>query len=262
MLRHLALSALLLALVLPATAAAQGFSAHVLPPRFEDAAQPGTTYRNVIEIQNTSPEAVRFGVRSADWDLDDEGGVHFDYALAPDSCRPWVGLEAREIRLDPNGRKRLRFEVAVPPGTPARQCRFAIMIEGDPQKTEAGLAVAGRIGVIVYLDIAGASANLRVAQARVVNVQGRELPVLTVVNEGNAHGRLEGFLDSRDGNGRRWTLAPANDPILPGRQRDIPLFPVGEAEDVELPPIAYPIRLEGKLDWRSQRVPVDAVVGR
>src|SRR5690606_14552724 len=109
-----------------------------------------------------SPEAVRFGVRTADWDLDEQGEVAFDYALAADSCRPWVGLEAREIRLDPNGRKRFRFEVAVPPGTPARQCRFAIMIEGEPQKTGAGVAVAGRIGVIVYLDIAGAAAALRI----------------------------------------------------------------------------------------------------
>src|SRR5690606_25043991 len=76
-------------LLLPSFAAAQGFSAHVLPPRFEDSAQPGTVYRNVIEIQNTSPEAVRFGVRTADWDLDENGGVNFDYALAADSCRPW-----------------------------------------------------------------------------------------------------------------------------------------------------------------------------
>lgn len=259
------MSRLLLAaafLLLPPLSLAQGFSAHVLPPRFEDAAQPGTTYRNVIEIQNTSPEPVRFGVRSADWDLDEQGSVHFDYALAEGSCRPWLGLEAREIRLEPQGRKRFRFEVAVPPGTPAKQCRFAIMIEGDPQKTDGGVAVAGRIGVIVYLDIAGASARLRVADARVATIQGQTLPVLKVINEGNAHGRLEGFLDGRDAKGRRWTLAPANDPILPGRQRDIVLFPIGETEDAEAPPIAWPIRLEGKLDWRMQRMPVDLVVGQ
>ncbi|HLS83629.1 MAG TPA: hypothetical protein VK016_03100 [Arenimonas sp.] len=259
MLRLLLATACLLA---PSLAAAQGFSAYVLPPRFEDAAKAGTVYRNVVEIQNMSPEAVRFGVRTADWDLDEQGEVAFDYALAADSCRPWVGLEAREIRLDPNGRKRFRFEVAVPEGTPARQCRFAIMIEGEPEKTDNGMAVAGRIGVIVYLDIGGASARLQVVRAKVATVRGQGIPVLTVVNDGNAHGRLEGFLDSRDASGRRWTLAPSNDPILPGRQREIALFPVGEAEGSEVPPIAFPIRLEGKLDWRGQRVPVDMVVGQ
>lgn len=256
------LAMLLLGLFLPGPLLAQGFSAQVLPPRFEDAAKPGSTYRNVIEIQNASPEAVRFGVRTADWDLDDEGGVHFDYALAADSCRPWVGLEAREIRLDPNGRKRFRFEVAVPPGTPARQCRFAIMIEGEPQKTGAGVAMAGRIGVIVYLDIAGAAAQLRIVGHAVAMVEGRELPVLRVANDGIAHGRLQGLLDGRDANGRRWTFVPANDPILPGRQRDIALYPMGEPEGVAPPPIAFPLRLEGRLDWRGQRLPVDATVAR
>lgn len=259
------MSRLLLAaafLLLPPLSLAQGFSAHVIPPRFEDAAQPGTTYRNVIEIQNASPEAVRFGVRTADWDLDDKGGVHFDYALAADSCRPWVGLEAREIRLDPNGRKRFRFEVAVPPGTPARQCRFAIMIEGEPQKTGAGVAVAGRIGVIVYLDIAGAAAALRIVGHAVETVEGRDLPVLRVSNDGIAHGRLQGLLDGRDANGRRWTFVPANDPILPGRQRDIALYPMGEPEGVAVPPIAFPLRLQGRLDWRGQRLPVDVTVAR
>src|SRR5690606_11162005 len=140
-------------LLLPSFAAAQGFSAHVLPPRFEDSAPPGTVYRNVIEIQNTSPEAVRFGVRTADWDLDENGGVNFDYALAADSCRPWVGVEAREIRLDPNGRKRFRFEVAVREGTPARQRRVGIMIEGEPEATDHGTDVAARSRVTAHLSL-------------------------------------------------------------------------------------------------------------
>ena len=243
-------------------AQAQGFSAHVLPPRFEDAAEAGSTYRNVIEIQNTSPEPVRFGVRTADWDLDDEGAISFRFDLAEGSCRTWAALEAREIRLEPEGRKRFRFEVAVPAGTEPRQCRFAIMIEGDPQETETGVSVAGRIGVVVYLDIGGAAADLRVLDGRIVALPEQpELPLLTVANKGNAHGRLQGFIDGRDANGRRWTLVPANEPILPGRERGITLFPVGEPED-EVVSIAYPLRLEGKLDWRAQRVPVDVTVAR
>src|SRR5690606_34140335 len=150
MLRLLLAAACLLA---PTLAAAQGFSAYVLPPRFEDAAKAGTVYRNVVEIQNMSPEAVRFGVRTADWDLDEQGEVAFDYALAADSCRPWVGLEAREIRLDPNGRKRFRFEVAVPEGTPARQRRVGIMIEGEPEATDHGTDVAARSRVTAHLSL-------------------------------------------------------------------------------------------------------------
>src|SRR5690606_41266546 len=117
MLRLLLAAACLLA---PTLAAAQGFSAYVLPPRFEDAAKADTVYRNVVEIQNMSPEAVRFGVRTADWDLDEQGEVAFDYALAADSCRPWVGPAARVIRLDTNGRQRFRSQDAVPAGLTTR----------------------------------------------------------------------------------------------------------------------------------------------
>jgi len=250
----------LVLLALAPFAAAQTFSAQVLPPRFEARAAEGTVYRNVIEIQNPSPAAVRFGIRTADWVLDEAGEAQFDYALAPGSCRPWVGLEAGEVRIEPNGRKRLRFEVQVPAGTPAGQCRFAIMIEGDPQRS-GGMTVAGRIGVIIYLDIGDAAARLQVASARVAEVNGQALPLLTVRNEGNAHGRLQGLLDGIDAKGKRWTLAPVSHPILPGTEREIPLQPLAAGEGDPATP-AWPLRLQGQLEWGRQRIAVPEVVGR
>ena len=52
-----------------AAASAQGFSAVVSPPRFEAGAQPGTTYRNIVEVGNVSGEAAHFTVKTADWTL-------------------------------------------------------------------------------------------------------------------------------------------------------------------------------------------------
>ena len=250
-----------LLLALAPVAGAQEFSAQVLPPRFEDAVRAGTVYRNVVEVQNATPMSARFGVRTADWMLKDDGNVEFDYGLKPDSCRPWVGLEASEIRLDGNGRKRFRFEVAVPAGAPAGQCRFAIMIEGDPQKTANGMTVAGRIAVIVYLDVGGASAQLALHDARVVALEVRVVPMLRVENRGNAHGRLEGLVDGRDAGGRIWSFTPANDPILPGTTRLIPLQPVVESEG-PTPELKFPVQLRGQLDWRSQRIPVDTTAAK
>ena len=56
---------------------AQGFSAVVSPPRFEDSAKPGTTYRNVVEIDNVSAESAHFTVKTADWTLMPDGGVQY-----------------------------------------------------------------------------------------------------------------------------------------------------------------------------------------
>lgn len=240
---------------------AQGFDAQVLPPRFEDSAKAGTVYRNVIEIQNQSLTSTRYGIRTADWVLNETGEAEFDYALAPGSCRPWVGLEANEVVVDPQGRKRLRFEVAVPADAVSGQCRFAIMIEGPPHKTASGMAVAGRIGIIVYLTVGDGAARLSVVDIKVAAQEGQEVPVLRVHNDGNAHGRLQGFLSGLDADGKRWTLLPSGSPILPGDTRDIPLFPVSE-KDEPRPVLSFPMQLRGQLDWSSQRIPVEGTAAR
>ena len=244
------------------TALAQAFSAQVLPPRFEDAVKAGETYRNVIEIQNSSKVGARFIMRTADWSLAADGSAQFEYALAPGSCRPWVGIEANEVRLDPNSSRRFRFEVSVPPGTPPGQCRFAVMIEGEPQADANGLPVAGRIGVIVYLNIGGAAAQLEVIGVQVITEEGKDLPALSVRNTGNAHGRLEGFIDGIDAAGQRWTLVPAYDPVMPGATRLLPLRPAADV-DAEAPArISFPMTIKGQLDWGSQRIPVEATAAR
>ncbi|PRH83704.1 hypothetical protein [Arenimonas caeni] len=240
---------------------AQGFDALVLPPRFEDSARQGNVYRNVIEIQSASPSPTRFNIRTADWVLDANGDAVFDYKLAPDSCRPWVGLEATEALVEANGRKRLRFEVAVPADAPSGQCRFAIMVEGQPQTTEAGMSVAGRIGIIVYLTIGDGAARLAITDIRVESIEGRELPVVSVRNDGNAHGRLQGFVAGLDAEGRRWTLIPVSHPVLPGVTRQIPLEPIPD-EDSGPAALAFPIQLRGQLDWGGQRIPVEGTANR
>lgn len=257
------LTAGLLALLLlaPATALAQGFSAQIMPPRFEDRAQPGGVFRDVIEVANISPQASRMKVSTADWVLDEKGTAQFSSALAPGSCRPWTALEATEIEVPANGRKRFRFEVRVPAGAPDGQCRFAIMFEGEPTPVPGMvLPVAGRIGIIVYLDVGDARARLRIVGNGVVEADGRQVPMLRVENTGNAHGRLEGFLEGVDPTGERWTLAPVGNPILPGMTRDIPLYPlVNDDAPVEL---KFPMQVRGKLEWRGAGIDVDTTVAR
>src|SRR3546814_3573943 len=78
------------------------------------------------------------------------------------------------------------------------------MIEGDPQIVPGGAAVpvSGRIGVIVYLAIGDAAAQLEVVGHEVRTVDGNDVPVLEVRNSGNAHGRLQGFVVGRDADGK------------------------------------------------------------
>src|SRR3546814_5169384 len=75
------------------------------------------------EITNVSAGAAHFTVQTADWTFEPDATVEFSDALAPGSCRPWVGLEAAEINLAPNAKRRYRFEVRVPTDAPAGECR-------------------------------------------------------------------------------------------------------------------------------------------
>jgi len=263
--RWLARAWLLLALVVASTAAgAQGFSALVSPPRFEASAKPGSVYRNVLEVTNVSDASNRYHFKTADWTLESNGDAAFSEALSPGSCRPWVGLETAEIALGARAKRRYRFEVAVPADAPVGECRFAILIEGDAEQVDGNVPVpiAGRIAVIVYLAVGEASARLEIASQQVTSVDGRPLPVLTVRNVGNAHGRLEGLVDGTDADGRRYAFAPSGLPILAGETRRVVLTPEADEGATTLPTIRYPLLIKGRLEAGSQRIDIDATVAQ
>lgn len=253
-------AALLLATFVAGPVLAQ-FSAQIMPPRFEDQVKPGDVFREVIEISNVGPIPMHMTVSTSDWSLNAEGGVQFQASLAEGSCRPWTALEATSLDVPANGKRRFRFEVRVPADAPSQQCRFAIMFAGDPTAVPGvAVPVAGRIGIIVYLDVGDARAQLRVVSSGVIESNGQPVPVLRVENTGNAHGRLEGFLDAVDATGERWTLSPSANPIMPGATREITLHPV--VNDDEPVVLSFPMKVSGKLEWRGQTLDIDATADR
>lgn len=253
-----ALGALLACLLIAGPAVAQGFSALVSPPRFEDRVAPGAIWRNVIEISNVSSAPAHFSVHTSDWSLKPDAAIEFSDELAPGSCRPWVGIEAADINLTANGKRRYRFEVRVPADAPTGECRFAIMIEGDPEAVQGPgtVPISGRIGVIVYLAVGDAKASLEVAGHGVQSVEGNLVPVLSIRNSGNAHGRLQGFVNGTDATGKTYAFAPSTLPILPGETRDIALVPQADRDDLPPPTLAWPLKLDGRLDSGTQRLEI------
>ena len=257
----LALAALVLQAVLWASQAhAQGFAAYISPPRFEVEVKAGQTQRQVIDIQHVGTESGHFRVYTNDWTYLPDNTVAFSDTLAANSCRPWVALERRELTIAPAARYRFRFEISPPPDTPARECRFAIMIEGlDPARVtqdNLNFPVGGRIAVIVYAGVGDAAPRLEILSSRVALANGQQLPVLEVRNSGNAHGRLDGFLTGKDASGLEFEMAPADSPILPGDTRLIAISPVG-GEGKTPPVIQYPLTVKGTLEWGKQRVPLE-----
>lgn len=240
-------------------AVAQGFAAYVSPPRVLMQVQPGQAQRQVIDIQHAGQQPGRYRFYTVDWQLNANGTVEFSQALVPESCRPWVAIERRELTLAPSERYRYRFEIQAPADAPTRECRFAIMVEGiDPAAVTGALnmPVSGRIGVIVYAKLGDAKPQLEVLQHRTDSEGTTKTPALIVRNQGQAHGRLEGFLVGRDAEGRRYELAPQDLPVLPGETRRIALMVLDQEQPDAVKP-RFPLRVEGRLEWADQRLPID-----
>ncbi len=256
--------AAMLAAAVPATLLAQGFAALVSPPRFELAAKPGETLREVVEITNASATAAKYRLRTADWVFEESANVRFEDALLPGSCRPWVAIERREITVSPGGKYRYRFEIAPPADAPVGECRFAVMIEGDEQNVQTpggpSFPIAGRLAVIVYVTLGGAEAKLEVVGNKTATINGEVMPVVLVKNTGNAHGRLAGFLSGTDAAGKKLEFSPSTAPILPGETRPVSLVLYRERD--EPLKITYPITIRGNLEWGDRKVPFEQSFAR
>jgi hypothetical protein len=237
------------------------FALAISPARFELALKPGERSRQVIEITNASRDATSLGVRTADWTLEENASVSFYDDLQPQSCRPWVALETRELKLSANSPYRMRFEIEIPASAPPGECRFAIMLEGQDlyNRPSSGppIPFSARMGVIVYIAIGDAEPALSVVSASVSKVDGINMPMLEVHNSGLAHGRLQGFLKGIDANGVALEFNPGNQPILPGRTRLIPLSAVHIGDSDTAVAVQFPVRISGELEWgqgQSQKI--------
>lgn len=260
-LTFIVLAATALCALLSSPPAAAQFSAAITPPRFELELEPGKTLRNVLEITHGGAQPGVYRVYTADWDMAADGSIRFDSnAPLAQSCRPWVALERREVRIAPSAKMRFRFEVAAPADTPAQECRFALMIESAEQTIGTGavqIPMSGRIGVIVYARVGGVKAELRVVEVKSVSSEGQLVPALAVRNVGTATGRFTGFASATLPDGSVVDLAPNSIPILPGMERTVELLPLPPADRPNQPAatLKWPLRVKGKLDSGQRDTP-------
>ena len=262
---HALVAAAMILLAAPAYAA--GFSAAASPSRFELQADPGQVVSRALEVQHVGADTTEYVIRSADWTLEEQGGLQFFDELQPGTCRPWLRLERRTVRLAPGERRRLRFEMHVPADAPAGECRLAILIENYQQQavpvvrdSPINLPLSGRLGVIVYLGVGDVAPRLELVGITTGEQSGRRLPMVRVRNVGTAHGRLDGTLQGTDAQGRDFLFPVSTLPVLPGQERALPLLPSEDRQSGKLPQVEYPVQLRGELQWDDGRFPIDVRV--
>jgi hypothetical protein len=238
-------------------ALAVSFEVAVSPSRFEVSGKSGARIGQSLNIFNVGTSVSDVSVRTLDWTYSEDGNIGYHDELLPGSCRPWVTLERKAIRVAPQVKSGFRFQIDIPADAPRGECRFMLAVEGVEPAYRAqlgsggaslSLPVSGRIAVAVYVMVNGAEPRLEVRQLGVKEINGRRTPVITVGNQGDAHGRLEGGLDAVDAKGQKFDLLPEGTPILPGQTRTLALLP--RAESGQPPPEpTLPIKASGQLDW-------------
>ena len=245
------------------------FEVAVAPSRFELSARNTQRSGQTMQIYNVGNQSTEVALRTLDWTLSDNGQLTLHDELLPGSCRPWVTLERRTLRLSPKSNTRFRFQIDVPVDAQKGECRFMIAVEGvDPahQATINGggaslnLPVSGRIAVAVYVALNGAKPAMEFVKIDTAQVQGKRVPVIVMRNNGNAHGRLEGLLEATTAQGTALELQPDGGPVLPGQTRALTFSTrqAGNAQAAVEP--TYPLKVSGTLDWADGAFKVEAQI--
>lgn len=254
--------------LLPPTAGAASFGAGISPSKFELRAEPGEVLRDTVTIMNAGDEAADYQFRTVDWQLNDTSNVEFiEGDLVPGSCRPWVRLERKVVRIRPGGQKKYRFEVHVPADAAPGLCRFAILIEpGQEVMARLGgdgdiaFPVVGRYAVITYVTIGAARADIDYLGIGERRIGEQRVPALKLYNAGQTYDRAFGEVTATDPSGRRTLLVASTFPVLPGRREEIALAPENPPDGSPVAPLVYPLELKGKVEIAGRTIRIDTRV--
>jgi fimbrial chaperone protein len=243
-----------------------GFAVSASPARFELSAKPGERVGQVFELSNLDGAATEVGIRTLDWTYSEDGKLAFHDELRPGSCRPWVALERKALKIGGKDKRVFRFQIDVPKDAPRGECRFMLAVEGVTPAYQAALVagnanlsipVNGRLALAVYVAVGGAEPRLELSKVEMQDFDGRRRPVVVVRNTGDAHGRLEGALDGKDADGKELEIVPEGTPILPGQTRVLPLSVRAESGKAA-PAVNYPLLTSGVLDWDKGSFKIEA----
>ena len=200
----------------------------VSPPRLELTLEPGQSVTEVIRVSNSATEKVHFKVYPMDWILSQEGEfIPIPQGSGDRSASPWITINPQEFDIAPGGTQEVRLGVKVPRDV-AGGYRSVVFIESAPSQISGtfGVAVVGRIGVVVYITIAGTavrSGNITDLTAEFDGGKGILSGKMGFENVGNVHLRLSGSVEIRDTAGT--TVAKVEIPetvSLPGAYRQVP----------------------------------------
>ncbi len=192
------------AVLLWAASSAQAATIRIDEARVRIEAAAGETKTGQIHISNPTDGTVTVKVYTEDWEYLDTGNGDKDFFPAgtlPNSASPWITYNPSQLTIEPFGRQTVDYTVAVPADADASTgTRYSILFFetslGMGQNEEgASVTVAGRIGSLFYVDIAGSIRREgKIKELTLTPGKGNRPAVIKTVfhNTGNTAVALEG----------------------------------------------------------------------
>jgi len=249
----------ILSVTFAAQATAAPFEIGATPTRFILTGKSSSRIGQSLTIYNLGSAPTEIAMRTLDWTYSELGSVTYYEELLPNSCRDWVTLERKTVKVGARDKREFRFQVDVPADAARRECRFMLALEGvepasksliESGASNLSLPVTGRIAIAVYIAVNGAQPKLEMKEMTTEDVDGRRTPVIKVSNTGDAHGRLDGGLNAVDAKKAEFELLPDASPILPGQTRSIRLQAKVE-NGAATPEMVFPVVSKGTIDWEK-----------
>jgi hypothetical protein len=183
-------SALLLFLLVPATASAVAGAGAARPPIALTASPSHVALagsaRAAVQIANSGSRRVTVDVTRAGFALDLRGRPRIVGVDRPRSAAAWLAFRPRKISVEPGGRASVTVVSRVPPGVEPGDHDALLLITTRPRARE-GVAVRMRMGVVVVVRAPGAiRRRLSLGAMHVARAGRRALALeLLVANRGN-----------------------------------------------------------------------------
>ncbi len=196
----------------------------VSPPRIDLTVPAGGTASTTFNVIWTGKDAVRLDLSKADWTMGQDGGL--TYMVAGDgtySAASWLNLQSDGVDLPGAGQQAVRLAVQVPPNTALAGTYNAVIFVETPTAPATGtgthLLMRQRVGVVVYVTIAGTEKN----GSKLTDMYSDGSTVHAIVaNQGNTVMRYSGSLEVRDASGNTIkSLSFGSSAILRESERDI-----------------------------------------
>lgn len=194
---------------------------------FHLSVSPGAAVETSAIVTNHTSDAVTLRAYPVDATSDANGFAMQDEAAPRETVGAWVELARDEVTVPPHSELELPLRLTVPRGTMPGDYAGAVIIQAPPQEgetteledgTSVRLDVVQRLGVRIYLDVAGeAVIGLEPGELDVERRDGSLTVTLPLTNTGNTNlaPQVEAAIEGWPG-GRRQLTFEATEELLTG----------------------------------------------